>query len=607
MRPKLFLTFALLCVTPLIFISALASFLSFRNVSQRVRTDLQSELSSVRQRFEDLSRQHRHELETIAQNAKLVELVRAEGVNPTTIASGQSTAVIELLRDSVTSLLVTRPAYSSVVCLDRAQQVLFSANRSAADPHNISFETKSSQGIANLESIPKPDECVGVSSPATGEILRCAIPIRLPSAAHVGSLISDIRLDVLSTNIARDYPHSLDTQLTVLQRSGKILYHSNDAVRHQSVNTVLPEFRPVAEVMMAGETGEQFYRGPSGDEWFAAYGPLTIAGLSAAVGVNYSSATRAVRRNTWLLLGLAFLFGLGLATVMSVSYQRLRGSIKRVTKDVTAIAAGDLDKQIEARSRDDIRDLAQGVNLVTTQLREQLARETELRQIESFVGVAAMLTHDLKNAINGLSMYVANLESQFDSPTFRAESIEALTDATQRLQSLVDRLSNPVTTLSGEYKRPTPTDLAPLVKQVVARTTGLGNSLHEIDVQLPASLVAVVDGERIETVIENLVRNAMEAMADKPGKLTISGSDTGAGKVVLIVSDTGAGMTERFIEQKLFHAFATTKKKGMGLGLYTCREVVTANGGTIEVTSKVGVGTSFRVMLPSPTSNTAEA
>jgi signal transduction histidine kinase len=60
-------------------------------------------------------------------------------------------------------------------------------------------------------------------------------------------------------------------------------------------------------------------------------------------------------------------------------------------------------------------------------------------------------------------------------------------------------------------------------------------------------------------------------------------------------------MSRPFIEERLFHPFATTKKKGVGLGLYTCREVVRANGGSIEVESKEGAGTTFRVMLPSAT------
>jgi signal transduction histidine kinase len=58
-------------------------------------------------------------------------------------------------------------------------------------------------------------------------------------------------------------------------------------------------------------------------------------------------------------------------------------------------------------------------------------------------------------------------------------------------------------------------------------------------------------------------------------------------------------MSESFIQKNLFQPFKTTKKNGIGLGLYTCREVVRASGGRIEVESAEGIGTTFRVVLPS--------
>jgi signal transduction histidine kinase len=125
--------------------------------------------------------------------------------------------------------------------------------------------------------------------------------------------------------------------------------------------------------------------------------------------------------------------------------------------------------------------------------------------------------------------------------------------------------------------------------------------------RLPEKLVALVDGERIQTVVENLILNALEAMIETPGKIIIAGEKQVSGEIVLTITDTGVGMSQSYIEQKLFHPFATTKKKGMGLGLYTCREVIKANGGSIEVSSKLGVGTTFRVVLPSPPSDNAEA
>jgi signal transduction histidine kinase len=57
-------------------------------------------------------------------------------------------------------------------------------------------------------------------------------------------------------------------------------------------------------------------------------------------------------------------------------------------------------------------------------------------------------------------------------------------------------------------------------------------------------------------------------------------------------------MTEDFMRERLFHPFATTKKKGIGLGLYSCRDIIEQHGGRIDVASKVDVGTEFKIVLP---------
>jgi len=122
---------------------------------------------------------------------------------------------------------------------------------------------------------------------------------------------------------------------------------------------------------------------------------------------------------------------------------------------------------------------------------------------------------------------------------------------------------------------------------------------HDLKVELPDQLFALVDSERMTKVVENLIINALEAMDRKKGTLSIVAGRTDDGKPFFSVSDSGQGISPRFIEERLFHPFATTKKRGVGLGLYTCREVVVANGGSIEVESQEGAGTTFRVVLPS--------
>lgn len=139
-----------------------------------------------------------------------------------------------------------------------------------------------------------------------------------------------------------------------------------------------------------------------------------------------------------------------------------------------------------------------------------------------------------------------------------------------------------------------------MLERALAITAVPMSDTHKIAAELPPSLLALVDGERVEKVMENLILNGLEAMTGKNGTLTIEAGKTDDQRVFFSVTDTGLGMSPDFIEKRLYHPFATTKKKGVGLGLYTCREVVRANGGSIEVDSKEGAGTTFRVVLPSP-------
>jgi putative PEP-CTERM system histidine kinase len=318
-----------------------------------------------------------------------------------------------------------------------------------------------------------------------------------------------------------------------------------------------------------------------------------------AAAANHDQALADARRAVRLGLLISVLLGLPAALLLTRYWQHSARGIERVTEGVVAIAGGRLDHRIEARSSDDIRLLAENVNIMTEKIRDQIAREAETRQFQSFVRLSAILTHDLKNAIEALSLTVTNMERHFDNHEFRSDAMKTLSLATDNLRTLVARLSNPVATLSGEHRRPRPVDLVPILKRVISITAEPASEEHEIKLDLPQSLFALVDGERMTKVVENLIINALEAMAGKRGTLTIAAGQTEEGQPFFSVSDTGEGMSRQFVEEKLFRPFATTKKKGVGLGLYTCREVVQANGGFIHVDSQRGAGTTFKVVLPS--------
>ncbi len=323
------------------------------------------------------------------------------------------------------------------------------------------------------------------------------------------------------------------------------------------------------------------------------------AAAKAAAAANAERLQTEARRSGLIGFGVAILLSALLALLLTRAWERRARGIERVTEGVEKIAQGKLDHEIDLRSSDDLRPPADNLGLMTKQLRDQIAREAETRQFQSFVRLSAILTHDLKNAIEALSLTVANMERHFDNKEFRADAMKSVTGATDNLRALVARLSNPVDTLSGEHKRPQPVDLVPVLRRVISLIAEPATVTHEVEVQLPDSLLALVDGERITKVAENLIINGLEAMNKSSGTLTIVASLTDEGKPFFSVSDTGEGMSARFIEERLFHPFATTKRRGVGLGLYTCREVVVANGGSIAVASREGIGTTFTVVLPS--------
>ncbi|HYH86583.1 MAG TPA: ATP-binding protein, partial [Pyrinomonadaceae bacterium] len=299
-------------------------------------------------------------------------------------------------------------------------------------------------------------------------------------------------------------------------------------------------------------------------------------------------------------IALALAAGVGALALLLVIARREHRDIARIARGASDIAAGNLDQRIEVSHSGETRDLAKHFNRMSDQLRELIAREAETRQFQSFVRISAMISHDLKNAIAGLSMLVANMERQFHREEFRADAIESLREATEKLKRTVARLSEPAKSMSGEYRLAArPTDLVPIIRRVLATNAEPSRPLYDIEAHLPETLVAPVEAERIENVVENLVINALEAMGAKGGRLTVEAGALEGDLVFIAVADTGIGISEEFIKTRLFRPFSTTKSKGIGLGLFTCREIVETHGGRLEVESQVGAGTRFRVVLPS--------
>lgn len=618
-RPKLLLLLMALGVVPLVALSIITYLNSVRTVEAQLRADVERDAQVVARSVETRLREREEALVSLARSTALSEYVQStmEGQersssNGTAPPASVSVGLPENVQAEVRAFLQSSPRYYlAIACLNAARQTLFRAELGKSQSENaVRFQTQDF-----LPDSLQPDERVWAASEQTPlpsvltreSALRYTIPIfavEESASAPRGALVVDLRLDALlndAASVADATPSSnaAKRQVIMLDRDGNVVYHTNYAVKYKPVATVMPTFKTIADEMKERQSGSGFYDWTDGDRWLAVYQQVAPLNLSVAVAGDYSVAVRSLRSFGWMSIGLTILLGLLMAALLMLSLRRTARSIERVTESAVAIAGGKLDARLEVQSSDEVRLLAESFNTMKDRLREQIAREAESRQFESFIRLSAILTHDLKNSILALSLLVSNMEQQFDQEEFRADAMQSLTEATDKLRSLVAKLSEPVRSLSGEFKRPRPVDLVPVIKRVLARTVQPSASLHEVEIHLPSSLVAIADDERIERVVENLIINALEAMDTKKGKLTVEAGAAENGFVYFSVSDTGPGMTEEFQRSRLFRPFATTKTQGVGLGLYTCRELIRALGGRIEVKSERGSGACFRVVLPS--------
>lgn len=245
-----------------------------------------------------------------------------------------------------------------------------------------------------------------------------------------------------------------------------------------------------------------------------------------------------------------------------------------------------------AYSREDLEffmtvsEQAAGV-IVTARLSETLA---QAREFEAFHRLTSFVIHDLKNAVSALSMLSQNALQHFDDPEFQKDALKTLSRTVDRMKALLARLAAAPDSARLRYE---PVDISAVALEATRPLDGGRVSL----VKEFAPVAAVPgDSEALLRVVQNLLTNAVEAVRGN-GTITLRCYEEG-GEVVCEVADTGCGMSPEFIQKSLFAPFKSTKSGGWGIGLYQAKDIVDAHGGSIEVTSREGAGSTFRLRLP---------
>ena len=232
--------------------------------------------------------------------------------------------------------------------------------------------------------------------------------------------------------------------------------------------------------------------------------------------------------------------------------------------------------------------------LALTKASESLANN---KQFETYNRLSAYLVHDLKNIAAQLSLIVKNAEKHKHNPEFFDDTLETIKHSVGKMQHIVEQLKHGKPTASPIRS----INLVELFSRLQQHHKG--HPTISFETQLSECLIRA-DQNKLYNIMTNLVQNAQDATQKPDGyvRLVLTRTDDYA---VIEIIDNGVGMDSKFIAERLFKPFDSTKgNAGMGIGAYEARDFILKAGGQIEVESEINHGTTFTLQLPlSPLSN----
>lgn len=313
-----------------------------------------------------------------------------------------------------------------------------------------------------------------------------------------------------------------------------------------------------------------------------------------------------LERETIVLLLSITLVGILLAMLLSFVLSRtISQSINKLAFASREIARGNLDTQVTIKSNDELRELAEAFNFMTSALKkrdEQVREFTTKKIMESerlaMIGqLSANVAHEINNPLQGIVAYSHLLLEKVPPDDAIRPFVFKITNQANRCTEIIRGMLDFARQRKPQKQR---TAVDGLLLECISLVENQALFQNVRIVKDFASLPqVVVDPSQIQQVFMNMIMNAAEAL-DGNGQLTLgTRSYPSESAIEVSFSDTGHGISEENIE-RIFDPFFTTKDvgHGTGLGLAISYGIVKEHKGSISVESTIGKGTTFRVRLP---------
>jgi len=328
--------------------------------------------------------------------------------------------------------------------------------------------------------------------------------------------------------------------------------------------------------------------GPAGD----ANGPAAIIMRSRSERMRSLSAIQAA------LAGIALGATL-LAIVISYGVARtITRPLASITDHMRHIAAtGDLTRKIPTNRQggwddDDAHMLATTFNTLTDSIGRFQREATQRDRLSSLGRLSTVIAHEVRNPLMIIKGALRTMDKNGATAADVRDAAKDIDEEIDRLNSLVNDVLDVARPIRFD---PAPTDINGVCRDAV-QAASAGSSNGAVTMALAPSLPELVtDGERLRTVLVNLLTNADHAIEGRPAAtVTLITQPAGERRIAVTIRDTGKGIAEDDLP-RIFDPYFTTRRAGTGLGLAIAKNIVEGLGGSISVATRPGAGTDFRI------------
>jgi hypothetical protein len=307
------------------------------------------------------------------------------------------------------------------------------------------------------------------------------------------------------------------------------------------------------------------------------------------------------------------LYGIGLLILLGASSTIAAGAwwlTRRLDYGVSGIERGlqmmedHLEIPVPPAGIPELDRISTAINRLAHALQENQSRRSELEQhlrqsdrLAALGRLVAGLAHEIRNPLASIKLKLHLAHHSLADPDRLMKAFEVIQTEVNRMDRLVERMLS-----LAKPSEPSllTTDLSSFLAERLelwrTRAAAQGTELQ----LLPSTSVpqpVPLDRDRVGQILDNLIVNALEALADQGGSIAVEAKSMAPAEIAIVVTDTGPGVPPEAVAQ-LFEPFFTTRNGGTGLGLFLAAEIARRLGGGIEYRPHPAGGARFEVQLP---------